>query len=189
MIPTPGTARARRRGPCPSHKAGPRPTRRDPMPAIGAARPYDPFSGRETICSPRPGADAPAMPDPTTPAPAELRPALRSLRGALTTVAIFSGFLNLLMLAPSLYMMQVYDRVLASRNETTLWLLTGLVLGTYLFMGLLESIRGRVLVRVGARLDATLSARVFQATFDRTLARAGSNSAQPLNDLNALRQT
>ena len=119
----------------------------------------------------------------------EMQLALRKLRNAFITVAVFSGFLNILMLTPSLYMMQVYDRVLGSRNETTLWLLTLLLVGVYVFMGALEAIRTWVLVRVGARFDATLNARVFNATFERSLMHASSNSAQPMHDLNTVRQT
>ncbi len=118
-----------------------------------------------------------------------MQQALRKLRNAFITVAIFSGFLNVLMLAPSLYMLQVYDRVLGSRNETTLWVLTLLLIGVYVFMGMLEAIRTWVLVRVGARLDATLNERVFNASFERSLAQAGSNAAQPMHDLNTVRQT
>lgn len=115
--------------------------------------------------------------------------ALRKLRGAFVTVAIFSGFVNLLMLAPSLYMLQVYDRVLASRNETTLVVLTVLLVGAVVFMSALEAIRTWVLVRVGAQLDAELHAPVFNATFDRSLAQPGSNTTQPMLDLDTLRQT
>jgi len=121
--------------------------------------------------------------------PDELKPALRGLRNAFITVAVFSGFLNVLMLAPSLYMLQVYDRVLGSRNETTLWMLTLLLVAAYVFMGALESIRTWVLVRVGARFDAGMNARVFNATFERSLMQPGSNTAQPMHDLNTLRQT
>jgi len=119
----------------------------------------------------------------------ELSEALRALRNAFTTVGIFSGFINLMMLAPALYMLQVYDRVLGSRNETTLVMLTVLVVGALLFMAALESVRGWILVRVGARLDASLNARVFTAAFERNLQQAGSNTAQPIHDLNAVRQT
>ena len=115
--------------------------------------------------------------------------ALGGLRNAFITVAVFSGFLNVLMLAPSLYMLQIYDRVLGSRNETTLWVLTLLLLGVFVFMGALEAIRTWVLVRVGARFDAALNTRVFNATFERGLMRPGSNSAQPMHDLNTVRQT
>ena len=119
----------------------------------------------------------------------ELKAALHKLRGAFVTVAIFSGFLNVLMLAPSLYMLQVYDRVLTSRNETTLVFLTLLLVGAFIFMGALEAIRTWVLVRVGARLDHELNARVFNATFERSLLQSGSNATQPMHDLNTLRQT
>jgi ATP-binding cassette, subfamily C, bacterial exporter for protease/lipase len=119
----------------------------------------------------------------------ELKLALRTLRSAFITIAVFSGFLNVLMLAPSLYMLQVYDRVLGSRNETTLLVLTLLLVVIFIFMGALESIRTWVLVRVGVRFDALLNARVFNATFERSLVQPGSNSALPMHDLNTLRQT
>ena len=64
----------------------------------------------------------------------EVNEALRALRNAFVTVGAFSGFINLMMLAPALYMLQVYDRVLGSRNETTLVMLTVLVVGALLFM-------------------------------------------------------
>ncbi len=123
------------------------------------------------------------------PAGGELKEALRALRNAFVTVGAFSGFINLMMLAPALYMLQVYDRVLGSRNETTLVMLTVLVVGALLFMAALESVRGWILVRVGARLDAQLNARVFTAAFERNLLQAGSNTAQPIHDLNTVRQT
>lgn len=129
------------------------------------------------------------MNSPPKPIQDEMQVALRGLRNAFITVAVFSGFLNVLMLTPSLYMLQVYDRVLGSRNETTLWVLTLLLVGAYIFMGSLETIRTWVLVRVGARLDGTLNGRVFNATFERNLMQTGSNSAQPMHDLNTLRQT
>lgn len=119
----------------------------------------------------------------------EMDNAVRKLRGSFVTVAIFSGFLNVLMLAPSLYMLQVYDRVLGSRNETTLWVLTLLLLCVYLFTGALETIRTWVLVRIGMRLDAMMNRRVFDASFERSLAQAGTNAAQPVHDLNTVRQT
>lgn len=119
----------------------------------------------------------------------ELRLALDAVRSSLITVGVFSGFVNLLMLAPALYMLQVYDRVLGSRNETTLVVLSVLVVGVYLFLMALESVRSWVLVRVGARLDAQLNQRVFTAAFERNLRRPGSNTALPVHDLDTLRQT
>ena len=124
-----------------------------------------------------------------SPPPDELKQALRQLRGAFLTVGIFSGFLNLMMLAPSLYSMQVYDRVLGSRNENTLVVLTVLVLGAYLFVVALETIRSWVLVRVGARLDAMLASRVVRASFDRILRQPGHSATQPMQELSTLRQS
>lgn len=119
----------------------------------------------------------------------ELRSAVAKVRGALWTVAAFSGFCNLMMLAPSLYMMAVYDRVLASHNQTTLLVLTVLIIGAFVFMTLLETIRSWVLVRVGARLDSALNLRVFNASFERALHKSDNMPAQPVQDLTAVRQT
>jgi ATP-binding cassette subfamily C exporter for protease/lipase len=93
------------------------------------------------------------------------------------------------MLVPSLYMLQVYDRVLASRNETTLLMLTLMMLGAYMLMGGLEYMRSMVLVRVGAHLDIKLNKRVYTAAFQQNLTRGGSgNAGQALSDLTNLRQ-
>ena len=86
-------------------------------------------------------------------------------------------------------MLQVNDRVLASRNVTTLMVLTLLMLGAFIFMAALETIRGWVLVRVSARLDAALNQRVYVAAFERSLARSGGPAAFPIQDLNSVRQT
>ena len=83
----------------------------------------------------------------------ELLDALKPFRSAFMTVGVFSFFINLMMLAPSLYMLQVYDRVLASRNETTLLALSLLIVGLYALNALLEAIRSFVLVRVSAKLE------------------------------------
>ena len=132
----------------------------------------------------------PTKPMPTAAqGPDELRQALDTVRHSLLTVAAFSGFVNLLQLAPSLYMLQVYDRVLGSRNETTLLVLTGLMVGVFLFMMALESVRSWLLVRIGVRLDAVLNERVFNAAFERNLRTPGSNTGLPIHDLNTLRTT
>lgn len=118
----------------------------------------------------------------------EVELALRSFKSTFVTVGVFSAVSNLLMLTPSIYMLQVYDRVLASRNEITLLMLTLMMLGAYLFMGGLELIRSFVLVRVGARLDMTLNKRVYTAAFEQNLKQAGGNAGQALHDLTNLRQ-
>lgn len=125
----------------------------------------------------------------STAPPNEIRLALRQLRSSFVSVVVFSAFLNVMLLVPSFYMMQVYDRVLSSRNETTLLALTTMVLGAYLFTGALEVIRTWVLVRVGARLDTLLSSRILQAAFERTLRQSGGDAGQALYDLTSLRQT
>jgi ATP-binding cassette subfamily C exporter for protease/lipase len=85
-------------------------------------------------------------------------------------------------------MLQVYDRVLQSRNEITLLMLTLMMLGAYGLMGALELIRSFVLVRVGARFDMTLNKRVYTAAFEQNLKQAGGNAGQSLQDLTTLRQ-
>ncbi len=118
----------------------------------------------------------------------ELRRALTRLKRYFLVVGAFSFAINLLMLTPSLYMLQIYDRVLSSRNETTLWLLTVLVLGLYVLLSALEFVRSRVLVRIGTAMEDELNQRVFDATFEASLRRGGANARQALTDLANLRQ-
>ena len=118
----------------------------------------------------------------------EVGAALGKCAGSFAMTGVFSLVINLLVLASPLYMMQVYDRVLASRSHDTLIALTVLVVGLLLFMGLLELVRSRVLVRVGARVDGLLSARVVDAVLRRALARGGADGDAPLADLKSLRE-
>ncbi|KRB93023.1 type I secretion system permease/ATPase [Noviherbaspirillum sp. Root189] len=118
----------------------------------------------------------------------EIGQALASFKGAFRTVGVFSAIINLIMLVPSIYMLQVYDRVLPSRNEITLLMLTLIMLGAYLFMSALEFVRSFVLVRVGAKLDMQLNKRVYTAAFEQNLKRGGGNAGQALADLTNLRQ-
>ena len=118
----------------------------------------------------------------------EIGQALAGFRGAFRSVGVFSAIINLLMLVPSLYMLQVYDRVLSSRNETTLIMLTVMVLGTYMLMNGLEFVRSFVLIRVGAQLDMKLNKRVYTASFEQNLKKSGGNAGQALQDLTTIRQ-
>ena len=102
---------------------------------------------------------------PTT--PDAIEQAIGGLKGVFWGVAGFSAIINLMMLAPSLYMLQVYDRVLPSRNQTTLLMLTLLILGAYALMGVLELLRSFVMIRISARLDVQASPRVYAAAFER----------------------
>lgn len=118
----------------------------------------------------------------------ELQGALLSMRRIFVVAGVFSFFINGLMLVPAIYMLQVYDRVLNSRNEMTLLMITLIVLGLYALLGALEWIRSQLLVRASVRLDERLNDRVFAATFDATLRGAGGNPAQALSDVTNLRQ-
>ncbi len=97
----------------------------------------------------------------------ELDASRRDMRGLLVGAFVFSVFVNALMLTGPLYMLQVYDRVLGSRSEPTLWALTGLMAFLFLVMGVLDYTRGRIMARVGARMQERLDRRVFSAALRR----------------------
>jgi ATP-binding cassette, subfamily C, bacterial exporter for protease/lipase len=103
-------------------------------------------------------------------------------------VCVFSFFTNVLMLTPTLYMLQVYDRVMLSGNELTLAALTAMMVFFYAVMGFAEWVRSRLLVRAGARFDEALNTKVFEATFEARLSGTNRNPLQPLGDLTQLRQ-
>jgi len=118
----------------------------------------------------------------------EIRRAFKACGSAFLATAVFSFFLNLLILVVPLYMLQVFDRVLSSRSESTLVMLT-LVAGFMLvILGLLEIVRARVLVRTGVKFEALLKDRVFAAVFERSVGAPGATRTQALQDLDALRQ-
>lgn len=114
--------------------------------------------------------------------------ALAACRTALIGVGLISMVTNILMLTGPLFMLQIYDRVLTSRSVPTLVALLLLVAGLFVFMGVLELIRSRILVRVGFRLDRVLNARVFQTVLNFRSKRAGANGTQSLRDLDQVRQ-
>lgn len=129
-----------------------------------------------------------APPDPgRATGPGELSGALAPVRAAVTAAFLFSAVVNLLMLTAPLYMLQVYDRVLTSRSEETLVALS--LLATFLFavMGVLDHARGRVLARIGARLQGALDVRVRQAALDRLALAPGDTAAKAAQaDLDAI---
>ena len=119
----------------------------------------------------------------------ELYQALAVSRSSFFSTAVFSFFINVLMLAPVIYMLEVYDRVLTSQSESTLLMLTLLLVFLFLVMGTLEWVRSQVLSITGNRLERMLGPRVFDSVFGQTLASGGNiTSTQPLNDLLNLRQ-
>ena len=118
----------------------------------------------------------------------EVKAALATCRSAFFMTAAFSAFINLLMLVSPLYMMQVYDRVLHSRSEATLLMLTLITVGLLGVMALLEVIRSKILVRVGGRMDQLLSERILSAQFQASLHRIGANPGQASRDFDTVRQ-
>ena len=118
----------------------------------------------------------------------ELSQALASCRGAFVATALMSGMSNILMLTGALFMLEIYDRVLPSRSVPTLVALVILAGGLFFAQGLLDLIRGRILVRIGTRLDEELSGRVYE-TIVRLALKAGNRSdgIQQLRDLDNVR--
>lgn len=120
----------------------------------------------------------------------ELRDVRRELRGIMVTVGLFSVFMNLLMLTGPLFMLQTYDRVLSARSESTLVALVALMAFMFLIMGLLDWARGRLLTRMGARFQARLDRRVFNAILKRSVSDQKidekTGSGQQLKDLEAV---
>ncbi len=104
-------------------------------------------------------------------------------------VAIFSSFVNALMLTDPLYMLNVYDRVLGSRSLETLVALSVLVGFMYLMMGILDYARGRIMGRIGAQLQTDLDERVFNAAMTaRTTGRAPAEAAIGQRDLQGVQR-
>lgn len=118
----------------------------------------------------------------------ELAGALRACRNALIGVGLISCMINILYLTGSLFMLEVYDRVLPSRSVPTLVALIMLAGGLYVAQGILDLIRGRVLVRIGTSLDEALSDRVFDTVVRLPLVAGSRNEGlQPLRDLDNVR--
>lgn len=118
----------------------------------------------------------------------ELTRALWVFRREFLVVGAFSMVVNVLMLSPTLYMLQVFDRVMSSRSELTLLAMSLITLFLFCVMAFAEWMRSRVLVRSGVRLDALLSTRVFNASFEANLAPSGVNPARAFGDLIQVRQ-
>ncbi len=119
----------------------------------------------------------------------ELRQARGEFRWLFRAAALFSVFVNLLMLTGPLFMLQVYDRVLGSRSEETLLALFILMSFLFATMGVLEYLRGRVLARIGSALQQRLEARVFGAVLARAaLSPRPERVANSLRDLDAVQR-
>ena len=114
--------------------------------------------------------------------------ALQQFRHAFIGVGAFSALINLLTLTGSLFMLQVYDRVLPSKSVPTLIGLAIMVLGLYTFQAVLDLIRTRLMVRIGSGFDASLTERVYDSVLKLPLkAPRGAEGLQPIRDLDVIR--
>jgi ATP-binding cassette subfamily C protein len=141
-----------------------------------------PETGR-AVASPRPPPARPAGSEKS-----ELKAALSACRSAFVGIGLFTAVINILTLTGSLFMLEIYDRVLPSRSVPTLVglaILAGFLLA---IQGILDLIRSRVLVRIGASLDAALSRRVYMSLVRLPLRIANrGDGLQPLRDLDTVR--
>ncbi|SDZ01551.1 type I secretion system permease/ATPase [Variovorax sp. YR634] len=118
----------------------------------------------------------------------ELGRALWGFRREFLLVGSLSFLTNLLMLAPTIYMLQIFDRVLASQSELTLLAVSLITLLLFGALALSEWLRSRLLVRASLRFDRQLSTRVFNGSFQAYLGQSVSTVSRPFADLNQIRQ-
>lgn len=121
-----------------------------------------------------------------TPNNSPLREAVRASRGAILGVAAASGLMNLLMLTGPIFMLQVYDRVLPSRSGATLVGLGLIALVMFVFQGVFDSLRGRILLRIGRSLDHRIGPRVFSLVL-RTDPTGKADGMQSIRDADSIR--
>ncbi|MCX7175680.1 MAG: type I secretion system permease/ATPase [Proteobacteria bacterium] len=117
----------------------------------------------------------------------ELRNALFALKPFIQRTMFFSFFTNILVMVPTVYMLQVYDRVVNSRSHMTLAMLTLMVIGCFVLMELLEWVRTGIMQQAGLKLDAQMSERVFNAVFEANLRRIPGATSQVFGDLRSVR--
>ncbi|MDP4942333.1 MAG: type I secretion system permease/ATPase [OM182 bacterium] len=119
----------------------------------------------------------------------ELAAAYQDVRRYFMYAGFFSALVNLLMLVPVIYMMQIFDRVVSSGSYSTLTMLTLLMAFLTFAMGGFEWVRSMILISASNRIEKNLRQRVSDATFKRALLTGGSvSNMQPINDLSSLRQ-
>lgn len=118
----------------------------------------------------------------------DLTATLWAFRREFVIVGLFSFLANLLMLTPTIYMLQVFDRVMVSQSELTLLAVSLITVALFAIMALAEWIRSRILVRAGVRFDEVLSTRVFNASFEANLSQSGANPGRAFSDLIHIRQ-
>nr|WP_314445865.1 type I secretion system permease/ATPase [uncultured Sphingomonas sp.] len=117
-----------------------------------------------------------------------IRSALSLCRHHFTTAIVFSALVNLLFIVPMLYMLQVYERVVPTRGHMTLYMLTLVLLVGLATMAALDTLRSRLLVRAGVRLDAQLARTILQSTLGRPSQRGQRNALGAMREFDTLRQ-
>ncbi len=122
------------------------------------------------------------------PALEPLRKAIAACRGNMLAIIVFSFFINLLVFVGPLYMLQVYDRVLTSRNSVTLLVITGIALFLLVVYAALEVVRSRLLVRTGMLFDQLLSEDVLRTAFRGYVRKPGAAYSQAPRDVDAMRE-
>jgi len=120
--------------------------------------------------------------------PSELALAFEPLRPEIYKAVGYSTLISLLALSPTVYMLEVYDRVVNSRSGMTLLMLTIMIVLAYAVMELLEKVRGSMMRASGVQIDKFLSKRVYDAMFQGFLKRQVGGSMQALNDLKLVRE-
>lgn len=120
--------------------------------------------------------------------PSDLSKALQSQKPLFRKVVFFSFFINLLVMTPTVYMLEVYDRVVNSRSLTTLAMLTLIVVAGYIVMALLEWVRMRVMHQAALRFDARMGERMFDTVLEANLRRVQGATPQVFNDLRTVRE-
>jgi ATP-binding cassette subfamily C exporter for protease/lipase len=118
----------------------------------------------------------------------DLTATLWAFRREFVIVGLLSFLANLLLLTPTIYMLQVFDRVMVSQSELTLLAVSLITVVLFVIMALSEWLRSRVLVGAGVRFDEVLSTRVFNASFEAYLSQSGANPSRAFNDLLQIRQ-
>lgn len=113
----------------------------------------------------------------------------RTYKRELILALVFSSVANIMMLVPTLYMLQIYDRVMVSKSEITLIVVSVISLGLMLSMIFSEWARSKVLIAAGVNLELALSQRLFRVSFLSRLKQSQKTTLQPFSDLGQLRQT
>jgi ATP-binding cassette subfamily C exporter for protease/lipase len=113
---------------------------------------------------------------------------IKQFKAEFWMVGLFSLVANVLMLTPTLYMLQVYDRVMISQSGFTLVAISAVAFFFYAVMAFSEWLRSRLLVRAGVRFDEAMNSQIFKASFNKSLGKVRFDSPEAFNDLTQLRQ-